>query len=93
MRLRDDLTVIILGHSEQNEFGKTIFKSTGKMLEKQITVAGMFTISLETVVENGQYYFLTKNNGNNTAKAPMGMFDKELIPNDLKLVTEAINNY
>ena len=37
--------------------------------------------------------FTTKNNGADTVKTPMGMFDSDLIENDLKAVDDAIRDY
>lgn len=48
---------------------------------------------MRTAVINGQYLFSTQNNGSDTVKTPMGMFDSEHIPNDLKAVDEAICSY
>ncbi len=91
--LRDDLTIIILSHSEQNEKGITKCKTIGKMLDDKVDLAGMFTISLETFVESKSYSFITQNTGHNIAKSPIGMFETDLIPNDLKTVIEKIKEY
>jgi hypothetical protein len=37
--------------------------------------------------------FSTQNNGQDTVKSPMGMFDAALIDNDLKAVDDAIREY
>jgi hypothetical protein len=37
--------------------------------------------------------FCTQADGMGTAKTPEGMFDRVEIPNDLKLVDDAIRNY
>ena len=39
------------------------------------------------------YLFSTQNNGQDTVKTPMGLFDKPLIDNDLKAVDLAIREY
>lgn len=91
--LRDDLIIIMLSHSEEDERGKTKFKTIGRMLDEKVKVEGMFTIVLETVIEDKQYKFLTRNNGHNTAKTPMGMFEDELIDNDLRLLITSIKEY
>ena len=93
LKLRDDLTVFFLSHSEENEQGKTKCKTIGKMLDEKITLEGMFTMVLQTCVKDGQYYFMTKNNGQNTVKSPMGMFESELIENDLQEVINKIKEY
>lgn len=91
--LREDLIVIFLSHSETDDNGRIRTKTIGKLLTEKITVEGIFTVVLQTVVNDDGYNFLTKNNGLNTAKAPMGMFDKDYIPNDLQIVVESIRRY
>ena len=39
------------------------------------------------------YGFETQNNGENTCKSPMGMFEDSFIPNDLAYVRDAILAY
>ena len=48
---------------------------------------------MKTVVQDGRYLFSTQNNGQDTVKTPMGLFDKPLIDNDLKAVDDAIRDY
>lgn len=86
--------VYILSHTQQSDDGsKTKIKTIGRMLDEKITVEGMFSMVLRTVVRDGEHYFSTRNNGSDTVKSPMGMFEDELIANDLKLVDEAITKY
>jgi hypothetical protein len=54
---------------------------------------GLVTCVLRTQVMNGNYLFSTRNNGNDTVKTPIGMFEDELIPNDLASVDAAIVSY
>lgn len=82
--------IYILAHSDTNELGHTKVKTIGKLLDEKITVEGLFTIVLRTVVRDGQYLFATQNSGNDTAKSPMGMFAEPLIDNDLAAVDKAI---
>ena len=60
---------------------------------EKITIEGLLTIVLRTAVINGQYLFSTKNNGADTVKAPMGLFEDEHIDNDLAAVDAAIFGY
>ena len=91
--LPDDKIVYFIGHSDQTDDGREHFKTIGKMLDNYVTVEGKFTIVLKTVVKDGEYYFSTQNNGQDTVKTPMEMFDRDLIPNDLKMVDDTIRNY
>jgi len=63
------------------------------MLDEKITLEGMVSIVLKTVVQDGQHFFATRNNGSDTVKTPMGMFDADLIENDLAAVDTAIYQY
>jgi hypothetical protein len=85
--------VYILAHTQSDEHGRSRIKTIGKMLDEKITPEGMFSIVLNTVVQNGNYLFATRNNGANTTKSPLGLFDDELIENDLALVDSAIFSY
>ena len=89
----DDKRIYILSHTEQNDVGVTKLKTIGKMLDEKITLEGMVTICLRTVVTNGVYEFSTQNNGSDTVKSPIGLFESERIDNDLAAVDAAIVKY
>lgn len=91
--LPDDVRVYILSHTEESDMGRTKIKTIGKLLDEKITLEGLVTICLQTAVVNDQYIFMTKNNGSNTVKSPMGLFESEHIENDLKAVDDAIVSY
>jgi len=91
--LREDLNIIFLAHSETKEDEKTGMKTSGRMLDVQFSIPGMFTVVFETVVDSGRYSFMTQNNGSNCCKSPRGMFESNLIPNDLQFVIESMNSY
>ena len=91
--LPDDKIVYFLGHSDQADDGREHFKTIGKMLDNYVTLEGRFTIVLKTVVQDGKYMFSTQNNGQDTVKSPMGMFEHGLVENDLKAVDETIREY
>lgn len=85
--------VYFLGHLERDNNGNEKFKTVGKMLDSTVTLEGLFTVVLKTVVQEGRYLFATQNNGADTVKSPMGMFQSNLIENDLKEVDKAIRTY
>jgi len=87
------LNVYFMSHLERDEAGNEKMKTIGKLLDRAITMEGLFSYVLFTVKDESGYHFLTQNNGHNTAKMPMGMFKDTLIDNDLALVAEAIKNY
>lgn len=85
--------VYFLSHTQTDDNGKTKIKTIGKLLDEKITLEGMVTIVLRTQVVNGNYSFLTKNNGQDTVKTPLELFETENIPNDLAAVDAAICEY
>ena len=89
----DDVIIYFLQHSEVSDTGGVKAKTIGKALDSIVTLEGMFTIVLGTKVKDGEYLFDTQNNGANTLKSPMGLFDQPVVPNDLQAVTQAIRNY
>jgi len=91
--LPDHKRVYLMSHTSTDDFGKTKIKTIGKLLDEKIVMEGLVTIVLRTVVQNGNYLFSTQNSGADTVKSPLGMFDSELIDNDLSTVDSAIFNY
>lgn len=91
--LPEDKIVYFLGHVDLDANGNERFKTIGKMLDEKVTLEGWFTIVLKTSVQDGKYQFSTQTNGHDTVKSPMGMFDSQLIDNDLKAVDTAIREF
>lgn len=91
--LPEDVRVYILSHIETSDSGHSKIKTIGKMLDEKIALEGMVTIVLRTLTRDGQYFFATRNNGSDTTKTPMGLFDDETIDNDLAAVDSAIQTY
>ena len=96
--LPDDKIVYCLFHIERTKDGNEKCKTIGQLLDEKITLEGLFTIVLKTVVlldgnNQRQFCFATVNNGSDTVKTPMGMFTEPLIPNDLKAVDTVIREY
>lgn len=91
--LPPDKIVYFLAHVERDANGNEKMKTIGKLLDEKITIEGLFTIVLKTVVQDRHYQFATQTNGQDTAKTPMGMFSDLLIENDLKMVDSTIREY
>lgn len=93
--LRDDLTVIVLGHAEtvsdDNGIVRTRLKTNGRKLEK-IVLESLFTTVLLSDIEDGRYIFRTRAD-NATCKTPLGAFDTDKIDNDIMIVLEALEDY
>ena len=101
-KLRDDLTVVIMAHSEDNYDVEGELKSSfkvigGKLVKEKLVPESFFHMVLFTdvVMKDGkpEYYFLTQNNGKNTCRTPLGLFSDYRIPNDLKNVIEKYKEY
>jgi len=99
--LREDLYVFFLTHSEEstdvNGHRKVKAKTIGKMIDNTLTLEGLFSIVLfgrvKKTEDSLEYGFDTVNNGENTCKSPMGMFEESFIENDLQLVKDCIAEY
>ena len=99
--MREDLTIFFLTHSEEstdvNGHRKVKAKTVGKMIDNALTLEGLFSIVLFGRVkktEDGlEYGFDTQNNGENTCKSPMDMFEESFINNDLQFVKDCIIKY
>lgn len=92
IRTPPDIIVYFLHHVQKTESGIKA-KTVGKMLDDQLTVEGLFSIVLMAEYSEGGYHFRTHTTGTDTIKSPMGMFDSELIDNDLKFVDAKIREY
>jgi len=91
-RLPADVTVYFLHHTEQTDTGKIKAKTSGKMLDNQLTLEGLFSIVLMSRTDGQRYYFETQSDGYNTCKSPIDMFERE-IDNDLRFVDQNIKEY
>lgn len=94
-KLRDDLTVIFLAHSEtvrdESGFVFTRIKTSGKMLTKIVLESKLTTVILCKAVA-GKYLFEVHSR-NSTAKTPMGAFEVDEIENDIIKVLDALKDY
>lgn len=88
-----DVIVYVMCHTDRDDEGNEKIKTIGKLLDEKICLEGMSTIVLKTNVTDGQYSFLTQNNGRDTVKSPAGMFPSYAIDNDLYYVDQKIRNY
>lgn len=88
-----DQTFYIMAHAADTEDGHLQFKTTGKMLSDKVVLEGLTNILITNeITPDGEFVFKVKTDGTGV-KAPLGMFETDTIPNDLRLVNEAINNY
>lgn len=88
----EDTIVYLLHHTERDEQGHIKAKTSGKMLDNQLTLEGLFSIVLLAGTDGKSHYFITQSDGFTTAKSPMEMFPLK-IDNDLKMVDTTIREY
>ena len=98
-----NIFVLAHGEEEKSEGDQRVYvkmKTTGKMVDSYVTPEGKFDVVLlgvssfnsseKRVCKN----FLTNENEfYSSAKSPIGMFDKEFIPNDLGIVVDKLKEY
>ena len=96
--LEKDKIIYFFMHKDTSDDGQEKAKTLGRLLDEKLTLEGLFTIVLKSVVQENttgslNFYFSTQNSGYDRVKTPMGMFENPLIENDLKLVDEIIREY
>ena len=91
-KMRDDLTVILIGHTQTSDDGFTCMLTNGRKLNKICLESKMTTVLLSRINDNGEYVFETRAK-NSTAKTPRGAFDNDEIPNDITLVIDALKDF
>ena len=95
LTLREDLTVIILCHSEtisdDNGIVKTRIKTNGRKLEKLVLESKMTTV-VWAVRQDGKYKFILSADGS-TCKVPLGAFQTDECENDIMIVIKALEDY
>ena len=93
--MRDDITVIILCHSEtisdDNGIIRTRIKTNGRKLEKLVLESKMTTV-VWAVRQDGKYKFILSADGS-TCKVPIGAFETDECPNDITIVLKALEEY
>jgi hypothetical protein len=96
--------IFILAHGESipGRDGRIYmaYKSTGKMVNEYLTIEGKVDVTLigmsryDATEKKAIKEFLTNENEEySSAKSPIGMFDKQFIPNDLGYVVDKIAEY
>ena len=95
LEMRDDLTVIILAHSEtisdDNGIIRTRIKTNGRKLEKLVLESKMTTV-VWSVRQDGKYKFILSADGS-TCKIPLGSFETDECDNDIMIVIKALEEY
>ena len=92
-KCRADLMCFVINHSEEGDDKIVRFKTVGKLTDKMSGFEARATIVLHAFVIDGEYKFLTQNDGVHLAKSPLGMFADAYIPNDLGMIRKIIDDY
>lgn len=95
LEMRQDVTVIILCHSEtisdDNGIIRTRIKTNGRKLEKLVLESKMTTV-IWAVRQDGKYKFILSADGS-TCKVPLGAFETDECDNDIMIVLKALEEY
>lgn len=95
LEMRDDLTIIMLAHSEtisdDNGIVRTRIKTNGRKLEKLVLESKMTTV-VWSVRQDGKYKFILSADGS-TCKVPLGAFDVDECDNDIMIVLKALEEF
>ena len=93
-KLPNDIIVYITMHTEDDsEMHRVKVKTIGKMLDQNLKIEGLFSIVLRAVQTEDGYKFVTRDDMVSTAKSPIGMWEEDMIDNDLKAVDTTIREY
>lgn len=97
LKLRDDLTVIFIAHSQtdrdDNGFQFTRVKTSGSKLNKIVVESKLNTVIWARKSETGYEFVIS--DPNSTTKVPMGAFpdDVKTIDNDITKVLDALKDF
>ena len=83
--------VYFIMHEDSDDMGNVKPKTIGKLLDEKVCLEGLVSVLIRSTYESEKYCFLT--NGAGIQKSPIGMFEDEVIDNDLKFVDTSIRNY
>lgn len=96
-QFRDDLTVIVIGHTEVKESGTIGLQTAGRLLDNTLKLPGYFTYIFHARIFNNngklEYKFQTHNDGKYLAKTPLGLYKEDFIDNDISKIISRINEY
>jgi hypothetical protein len=95
--LRKDLYLILIAHTDVDDQGYHAFKAPGKLLTEKIDVPSYFTYIFHSMTKEDpkgvHYVFQTNKDSIFHAKSPMGAFSQLHVPNDLKPILDAVDEY
>ncbi|AGO48923.1 Sak4-like ssDNA annealing protein [Cellulophaga phage phi14:2] len=100
-KLREDIIVYIMCHPEtvydESGFARERIAVQGQQLKKMepesFSSIVLYAEAIKNPGEPVSYFFRTATTGNDSCKTPIGMFDEELVPNDLVAINDTIIKY
>jgi hypothetical protein len=96
-QIRPDLNIIIIGHVESKDDGMMNFKTSGKLLDREVDIPSYFTYQfyahIRKTTEGKHHLFMTNGTGLIEAKTPMGFFLNENVPNDMMKIIERLDAF
>lgn len=91
MAPRDTITYLLL-HPEVDANGHEQIMTVGRLLNEKYNIAGTVPVLIDCVVQDGRHLFVTKNDGTNLEKAPIGSLP-DVMDNDLRAVDAALRDF
>jgi hypothetical protein len=91
--MRDDLHCIMIMHTEVDQNGRHKAKTIGKAIDNYVNIEGTFTYVFHALTAEGNYFFLTNNDGQHTCKTPKDCFEEMKVDNDLYEIIKVIKAY
>lgn len=89
---KGEQNIYLFGHIEINDKNLIQLKTAGKVIRDKIAPEGLTNIVFESVNDMGEFVFRVKSDGSGV-KTPIDMFEDDTVPNDLKVINQAINKY
>lgn len=90
---REDLYGFLLAHNELTPDGKYKIRTIGKMLDEKCNIEGKFPHIFHALIVEGEYKFLTRNDGTHMGRSPLDMFKNDYIDNDLSKIIKVYEEY
>lgn len=95
--LRNDLSIVVLHHTEIKDDGAVAEKTAGKLMDNTIMVSSWFTVVLHSHIVNKDgvkhYKMLTNKDSIFLAKSPPGMFSGLRVRNDMREILDSVESY
>ena len=88
----DDTIVYFMMHYDRDDSGRMKPKTIGRLLDEKYCIEGVFDVTIQACVQDGEHVFVNKNDGYNAVRGGMGMLP-DVMDNDLKAVDTAIREY